>query len=97
MNRRIPALLVCAGLILALLASSLFIIVEADHDCPGEDCGVCGHMAEVQALLRGMAHLGIAVLTVAAFLHLARPLLHIGAAADHCSPSLVCLKVRLDN
>ena len=97
MNRRISALLVCAGLILALLASSLFIFVEADHDCPGEDCGVCEHMAEVQALLRGMAHLGIAVLTVAAFLRLARPLLHIGASADHCPPSLVCLKVRLDN
>ena len=97
MNRRIFALLVCAGLILALLASSLFIIVEADHDCPGEGCGVCEHMVEVRALLRGMAHLGIAVLTVAAFLRLACPLLHIGASADHCPPSLVCLKVRLDN
>ena len=97
MNRRVLAGFVCAGLILALLASSLFIIVEADHDCLGEDCGICGHMAEVRALLRGMAHLGIAMLTVAAFLHLDRPLLHIGAAADHCPPSLVCLKVRLDN
>ena len=97
MNRRVLSLLVCAGLILALLASSLFIIVEADHDCLGEGCGICEHMAEVQALLRGMAHLGIAVLTVHAFLRLARPLLHIGAAADHCPLSLVCLKVRLDN
>ena len=97
MNRRVLAGFVCAGLILALLASSLFIFVEADHDCSGENCGVCGHLAEVRAFLRGMARLGIAALTVAAFLHLARPLLHIAAAAIHCFPSLVCLKVRLDN
>ena len=97
MNRRVLAGFVCAGLILALLASSLFIFVEADHDCSGESCGVCAHLAEVQAFLRGMARPGIAALTVAAFLRLARPLLHIGAAADHGFPSLVCLKVRLDN
>ena len=97
MNRRVLAGFVCAGLILALLASSLFIFVEADHDCPGESCGICGHLAEVQAFLRGMARLGIAALTVAAFLRLALPLLHISAAADHVFPSLVCLKVRLDN
>ena len=97
MKRRVLAGFVCAGLILALLASSLFIFVEADHDCSGESCGVCAHLAEVRAFLRGMARLGIAALTVAAFLRRARPLLHIGAAADHCFPSLVCLKVRLDN
>ena len=97
MNRRVIAGFVCAGLILALLASSLFIFVEVDHDCPGESCGVCAHLAEVRAFLRSMARLGIAALTVAAFLRLARPLLHIGAAADHGIPSLVCLKVRLDN
>ena len=97
MNRRVLAGFVCAGLILALLASSLFIFVEADHDCPGESCGVCAHLAEVRAFLRGMARVGIAALTVALFLRLARPLLHIGTAADHGFPSLVCLKVRLDN
>ena len=65
MNRRVLAGFVCAGLILALLASSLFIFVEADHDCSGESCGVCAHLAEVRAFLRSMARLGIAALTVA--------------------------------
>ena len=97
MNKRVLAGFVCAGLILALLASSLFIFVEADHDCLGESCGVCAHLAEVRAFLRGMARLGIAALTVSAFMRRARPLLHIGAAANHGFPSLVCLKVRLDN
>lgn len=96
MNRRVLAFIVCAGLILALLASSLFIFVEADHDCSGEGCGVCAHMAEARAFLRGIACAAAAMLAAPAFLCLLRLLLRVRASSVRRSPSLVSLRVRLD-
>ena len=33
---------ICAALVLATLAfSSVFVTVEADHDCDGHDCPIC--------------------------------------------------------
>lgn len=97
MNRRVLAFAVCAGLILALLSSSLLIIAEADHDCSGEGCGVCAHMAEARAFLRGMACAAAAMVAAPAFLCLLRLLLRVRASSARRSPSLVSLRVRLDN
>ena len=33
--------LVAAAMALVLLLSALYIAVEADHSCTGEDCAVC--------------------------------------------------------
>ncbi len=57
-NRRLPALLLCAGILLFLLTSSVYILLEAHHDCDGDDCEVCGHIARLEALLQDMARLG---------------------------------------
>ena len=36
---------VCAAFVLATIAfSSLFVSVEADHDCHGQDCPICQEM-----------------------------------------------------
>ena len=54
-NRRLMSGL-CGVLILcSLLFSSLFVIVEADHDCGGESCPVC---LQIQACLEGARQTG---------------------------------------
>ena len=97
MNRRALSLAVCVGLILVLLASSVYIISEADHDCCGENCGICAHIAGAVALLKSMARLCVILPAVLAALHSARVFLHHSAAAKRCAPTLVRLKVRLDS
>ena len=95
MNRRVLAFIVCAGLILALLASSLFIFVEADHDCSGENCATCAHMAAVQAFLHEITRLSAAV-SILASLCLLRLFLPVRPSAKRRFLSLVALRVRLD-
>ena len=58
-RKRLGALLLCAGLILVLSVSTVFIAHEADHDCCGEDCPICRTIAINISLLRT---LGLAVL-----------------------------------
>ena len=46
----------CAAFVLATLAfSSVFVTVEADHDCHGQDCSVC---LEMQACVANFQLLG---------------------------------------
>ncbi len=97
MNRRIWSLVICIGMILALLTSSAYLIIEAHHDCTGEDCDICEHIAEVEALLAGMAYLGIAALTVLSVIALVRALLSDRTTANLRAATLVFLKVRLND
>lgn len=48
---------IIAVLFLAItLFSSVYIIIESDHDCVGEDCHIC-HMIEIcEALLQRIEH-----------------------------------------
>ena len=51
-SARIGARLLCAVLTLSVLLSSAFILHEAGHDCIGEDCPVCRHIAISRDMLR---------------------------------------------
>jgi hypothetical protein len=54
-RKRIGALLLCVGLVLALSVSAVFVAHEAGHhDCRGEDCPVCRMIAASIRLLRGL-------------------------------------------
>ncbi len=97
MNRRIWSLAVCIGMILALLTSSAYLIVEAHHDCTGEDCDICEHIAEMEALLASMAYLGIVALMMLSVLAVVRTLLSDRTTANLRAATLVCLKVRLND
>ena len=61
-NMRVAAGLFAAVLLALLLCSAAFLIAHADHDCPGEDCGVCAQLA---AVVSGFAHTGLALLAAA--------------------------------
>ena len=51
-RKRIAALLICIGLVLALSVSAAFVAHEAGHhDCCGEECPVCRTIAASIRLL----------------------------------------------
>ena len=97
MNRRIGAWALCIGLILALLTASVYLFMEAQHDCTGEGCEICGHMAEVEALLKSMAQPCLGLLMLLAALVCLRVLLNGYAAVNCRAKTLVSLKVRLND
>ena len=51
-TRNIIAFIITLGLCLVVLWSSMFIVIEAEHDCSGEDCPVCLCIAVCGSLLR---------------------------------------------
>ncbi len=44
-KRRICAALTACAVILAVIVSVLCIAVESDHECTGDDCGICRMLA----------------------------------------------------
>ena len=96
-QKRLLALLLCAGLLFVLFASSAYIAHEADHPCAGEHCEICENIARMEALLESFALLGVALhflFSLPAFLHVFRA--EEGLRASH-APTPVSWKVRLNN
>lgn len=56
--RRIVSGICGAYLLLSLIFSSLFITVEADHDCIGYDCVIC---FQIRSCLNGLQQTGTVV------------------------------------
>ena len=96
-QKRLLALLLCAGMLFVLFASSAYIAHEADHHCAGEHCEICENIARMEALLQSFALLGAVLLflfSLPAFLRVFR--VEEGLRASH-APTLVSWKVRLNN
>ncbi len=96
-RRRNIAGLLCVILATALLVSSAFMILEADHDCAGEECAICRMIAMNAEVLRlaAAALLALFGLLPIRELRAFRP----SSFRQYISVtgSLVRLKVRLDN
>lgn len=79
-----------------MLFSVLYVALEADHDCCGEDCAVCAQLQFFEDLLRnllsGMVASGFAAFFCALTSVAAKP--DCGFAAPH---TLISLKVKLSN
>ena len=95
-KRRI-ALFLCLGLILALLASSAYIIHEANHDCTGEDCPVCQMIAVNLSVLRLSFIAVLALTAIRALPDLFRSLRKAERSAFPFFGTLVSLKIRLND
>lgn len=52
-EKRTAAMLLAALLAAVMLFSVFFIVLEADHDCAGEDCAVCAVLSVCEELLTG--------------------------------------------
>ena len=96
-NRRILALLVSGILVLVLLLSAVFVLVERHHNCTGAHCEICAAVIHTITFLK--AESGV-LLTVSTTLSL---LLSVFAASAGLHPanlpktSLVSLKVKLSD
>lgn len=91
------ALFLCLGLILVLLASSAYIIHEANHDCTGEDCPVCQMIAVNLSVLRLSVIAVLALTAIRALLNLVRSHHKTEQSAFPFFGTLVSLKIRLND
>lgn len=96
-RRRLLALLLCSGLLLALSVSSAFIVLEEGHTCCGETCEICESIAKTVALLRGVARFAFLLPFAACVLPLLRAICALKAARRPAFGTLVCWKVRLND
>ena len=59
--------LLAAVLAVVMLSSAIYIAVEADHDCSGEDCAICHQIGVCENLLKSLGLAGAAAAITAAF------------------------------
>ena len=88
--------LLAAVLTVVMLSSAVYIAVEADHDCSGEDCAICHQISTCENLLRSLGFAGTAAAVTAAFTYT------LCKAVLPCTEmigtlTLVSLKVKLSN
>ena len=57
---RILTALLGATVLFVVLFSSLYIILEADHDCCGEECHICETLENCQAMLHQIGAVPVA-------------------------------------
>ncbi len=88
--------LLAAVLTVVMLSSAVYIAVEADHDCSGEDCAICHQIDACLNSLRELSLAGVAAAITAAFTYT------LCKAVLPCTEmigtlTLVSLKVKLSN
>ncbi len=93
-NKNLIAGVICAAFVFIFLFSVIFIAVEGDHDCTGEDCPIC---MEIQACIQTLQTLGTALssfilLATVIYISVIRTANSYQRSALH---TLVTLKVKL--
>ena len=88
--------LLAAVLAVVMLSSAIYLAVEADHDCSGEDCAICRQISICENLLKSLGLAGAAAAISAAFTYtVCRAILP--RAEMNGTLTLVALKVKLSN
>ena len=88
--------LLAAVLAVVMLFSAVYIAVEADHDCSGEDCAICHQIGVCENLLKSLGLAGAAAAISAAFTYtVCRAILP--RTEMNGTLTLVALKVKLSN
>ena len=59
--------LLAAVLAVVMLSSAVYLAVEADHDCSGDDCAICRQISICENLLKSLGLAGAAAAISAAF------------------------------
>lgn len=96
-TRRRSALIAAVMMVLVLLTSSAYLVMEADHACIGHECDVCAHMAEVQMLVRVLGLVCLLLLALRAFLSIQSKAFRTGEVCPVHAQTPVCWKVRMNN
>ena len=88
--------LLAAVLAVVMLSSAIYLAVEANHDCSGEDCAICRQISICENLLKSLGLAGAAAAITAAFTYtVCRAILP--CAEMNGTLTLVALKVKLSN
>ena len=88
--------LLAAVLTVVMLSSAVYIAVEADHDCSGEDCAICHQIDACLNSLREFSLAGVAAAIITAFTYtLCKAVLPCTETIG--TLTLVSLKVKLSN
>ena len=88
--------LLVAVLAAVMLSSAIYLAVEADHDCSGDDCAICRQISICENLLKSLGLAGAAAAITAAFTYtVCRAILP--CAEMNGTLTLVALKVKLSN
>ena len=88
--------LLAAVLAAVMLSSAVYIAVEANHNCSGEDCAICHQISICENLLKSLGLAGAAATISAAFTYtVCRAILP--RAEMNGTLTLVALKVKLSN
>ena len=88
--------LLAAVLAVVMLSSAIYLAVEADHDCSGDDCAICRQISICENLLKSLGLAGAAAAISAAFTYtVCRAIL--SRAEMNGTLTLVALKVKLSN
>ena len=79
-----------------MLSSAVYMAVEADHDCSGDDCAICHQIGVCENLLKSLGLAGAAAAISAAFTYtVCRAILP--RTEMNGTLTLVALKVKLSN
>ena len=88
--------LLAAVLAVVMLSSAVYIAVEADHDCSGDDCAICRQISICENLLKSLGLAGAAAAITVAFTYtVCRAILPCAEMSG--TLTLVALKVKLSN
>ena len=89
--------LLAAVLAVVMLSSAVYLAVEANHDCSGEDCAICHQISVCENLLKslGLAGAAAAAITAAFTYTMCRAILPCTEMSG--TLTLVSLKVKLSN
>ena len=88
--------LLAAVLAVVMLSSAIYIAVEVDHDCSGDDCAICRQISICENLLKSLGLAGAAAAITAAFTYtMCKAILPCTETIG--TLTLVALKVKLSN
>ena len=88
--------LLAVVLAVVMLSSAIYLAVEADHDCSGEDCAICHQLQVCENLLKSIGFAGAAAVFAAAVRY--TPYSVIPSCAELVRTfTLVSLKVKLSD
>lgn len=96
MNRKYRDAVLALALAFIMLFAVVFIGLEADHDCHGEDCAICAQIQICVESLR-LLMLDLAVMTVTAVLRRILSRIQVEHAPVSQQTNLVAWKVKLSD
>ena len=88
--------LLAAVLAAVMLSSAVYIAVEANHNCSGEDCAICHQLQACENLLKSMGLAGAAAVFAAVVRYTSRRVIPSCAEVVRTF-TLVSLKVKLSD